>query len=242
MRTTLQPISLLVLAGALLLAGLYGVTSPGETSGATAHCKQRNDAGKCIKSNFRTLSLREDRFLNYDGGCPDNFDCFKPTNVDWPVDLIFWNGAEIDKVKTAMAQGAGYSFRGSEENFKLNNSGDWQIDGDKGVKTVLCPIDSGIHFRIYAPPTDHLYNQSWGFYVLGTSHYDGRECPGWDSWFGASEIAEEQITADAQAVFGGSAVGYDKVNMHNPEGERWEGNHYWLNSGYATAIKVCCRN
>lgn len=39
-----------------------------------------------------------DQFYNYDfNGTPYN-----STNVDWKIDLIFYNNAEIDKVKSAL--------------------------------------------------------------------------------------------------------------------------------------------
>lgn len=191
-----------------------------------------NSALAWTASHLSTLSIEEDLFRNYDFGSDwDNY-----TNCSWPVTMLFWNNAEIDKVKSQ------YRLRdwilwGYSEWAKLNETGDdWIWDTDRGVKK---PIGLNfIHMRVYADSDDQLYNISWGYYILGTTHYDkdGETKCGW------SEEAEQQAALVAESVPGWGVV-EDWGNFYNYEPLRKEvdeeGNeHWWQCGGYATAVYV----
>ena len=114
----------------------------------------------------------------------------------------------------------------------------WYLDSDKGIKDGACTAWSFTnHMRLYADPDDQMYNVSWGFYVLGTTHRDYMECSPW-SYFGDSEYAEIDVAQYARQVWSPANVHYDYWNLLNPESCRGEGNHYWYNSGWATFVWV----
>jgi hypothetical protein len=181
------------------------------------------------------LRIYEDLFYNYD---------FRSTtvskfNVDWPVDFLYWNDATINSVKFGLGF-QGYTYNGDSFWFSLNDGGGWLWDSDKGVKTILCPIiGTAVHTRLYAPSgQDYSFNLNWGFYVLGTAHYDHNECNVIGKWSGKSENAEQKIVSAAKRYWGDSNVHYDHLWFFNPEPERTEGNHKWLNSGYASTVRL----
>lgn len=88
--------------------------------------------------------------------------------------------------------------------------------------------------RVYAPnPPDYMYNQDWGKYIIAITHYD--EYP-WESWSGYSEHAEKDLAAYARSK--GYTVYEDWAYFYNYEPRRIEGNHIWLNNGYATAVYI----
>ncbi len=67
---------------------------------------------------------------------------------------------------------------------------------------------------MYADADDRLYNQYWGFYVLGTSHIDHAEhFPG--EWYGKSETAEARIADDARNAWEPARVDTDALNFYN---------------------------
>jgi len=185
-------------------------------------------------SNLTLLYIQEDSFRNYD------FDSqyVLSTNVDWPVTLVFWNNANINKVKNSL-DSAGFQWGGDSENGRLNDGYGYVWDTDGGRKNVLCPfLSTDSHYRIYAPSYDYLYNVSWGFYVIGTTHRDHNECGPLDTWYGKSDEAENEVAFASAAVWGSGAVASDWAYFYNYEPYRAEGSHIWLNDGYATAVRV----
>jgi len=85
--------------------------------------------------------------------------------------------------------------------------------------------------RVYP---DYRYNDGYGKYVLGTTHYDG-DYP-LEGWSGYSEYAEHDFASIAKSK--GFTVFVDWSYWYNDEPFRREGNHIWLNDGYTTAVYV----
>ena len=74
----------------------------------------------------------------------------------------------------------------------------WDQDGGKKTDTPSC-LGSTRHFRIYAPPaSDRFYNPDFGYYVVGTTHYDHHELC--NSWFDDSEECSTLIAAGRPSV------------------------------------------
>ena len=203
------------LSAVILLAALLGGVAQSASGAST--------------SNLRILYSGDDAFRNYDF---TSNDVVSSTNVDWPVNLLFLNNADIHRVKHGL--GAIYSGEGSTMWGRLNDGYGFVWDADGGRKKGSCR-DEYTHYRVYADGDDRLYNMSWGYYVLGTSHIDHHEC--WTgTWFGRSEVAEGRIAADAAGI--GWAVYSDWAYWYNAEPYRAEGNHIWENDGYTTYIGV----
>jgi hypothetical protein len=155
-------------------------------------------------------------------------------HVDWAVSLLFYNNAEIDKVKN-IADGK-YWFYGSTQHAYMDDGSGGSYDADKGKKTdTPSCLGSTRHYRIYAPTsTDRMYNPSFGYYVFATSHYDHHELC--NASFNDSEGTEH----DLYNLFNGKGYAsyYDWAWFYNPEQNRVEGDHHWNNDGYATYIRI----
>lgn len=177
-------------------------------------------------SNLAILGIREDYFYNYDF-CSSTV---SDTNVDWPVTMLFYNNAEVDKVKN-IYWGVG---PWSTCNARLNDGSGWVWDVDRGTKSTGL---HACHMRVYADADDRMYNVDWGYYVLGTSHYDYFEWTPW-GWSGYSESAEAELCQVARDK--GYTVFEDWAYFYNYEGYREEGGgkHRWSNNGWASAVNV----
>jgi hypothetical protein len=189
-------------------------------------------------SNLALLSLREDRWRNYDF----TEQTVSANRVDWAISLVFYNNATINRVKNFLDNE--YDQTGSRMNGRLsdnvNNGYVWDQDG--GRKTTACPGGPGQprearHYRIYADGDDRMYNLDWGYWVFGSNHYDIDECPGGaPAVFGYSETAEGWITWRWRQ--NGHTAYDDWSSYSNREPYRVEGNHVWENDGYASALHV----
>ena len=186
-------------------------------------------------TNLATVRYGGDSFQNFD------FDSktVASSNVDWPVDLVFWGNASISKVYNKIA----WSWSGSTEYEQVNDgSGNvWVSSG--GRKNTIC---TDTHYRLYAPAAGFLSNSILGRYVIGTAHLDKNECLGSAS-YGWNETAEARVAARAAAVWGSAAVMKNAMLM--PDGTPsfllfqnaqtgWQSNHYFNNNGYPTLIHV----
>jgi hypothetical protein len=192
-----------------------------------------SNAATAAPGRLGVVHIGDDSFRNYD---------FKSkrvarNNVDWAVDFVFYNNAEIDRVKNAMDGFLPHT--GSTMYGRLNDGAASVWDEDKGLKDKKCPIKGDAHhIRYYAPPErDRMYNRKWGYYIIGTAHIDHNEC-GLGRWYGRSEQAEATIELMARDVFGPSKVKRNHRYFFNYEPFRREGNHIWLNDGWATFVKV----
>lgn len=192
------------------------------------------------KGNFDVIRKRGDSFRNYDFRSEQ----VSRKNVDWAVTLLFFNDAEIGKVKDALFDP--YDQTGGAMYGRLkNNGGASRWDSDAGKKTTLCPgafrqPDSAFHYRIYATPVnDRMYNRVWGYYVFGSTHVDYNECGQDDTtYFGRTELAENYLSDTAAAEFGTNNVLDDHRSFGNEEPFRRQGNHIWFNNKLATYVRV----
>src|SRR5262245_54022669 len=96
-------------------------------------------------TNLRRVTYGQNSFYNYD------FDSQNAvaTNVDWPVDLIFYGNASVSKVQ----QGIGWSWPGSNEYQLLTSDAGSVWVASAGRKTALC---TGTHYRLYAPAAGYF--------------------------------------------------------------------------------------
>jgi hypothetical protein len=205
-----------VALGALVLA--LGVSSP-VYAASTA--------------NLRLISINDDRFYNYDF----TEKTVSSSKVDWPVDMIFCHNADVNKVKSIYF---GATISAWPMYMYLSDNGITYLwDEDRGTKNGMWwSLYLGqwvkLHMRVYAPnPPDYFTNTSYLKMVVGTSHYD--EYP-WESWSGYSEYAESDLRAIA--IGKGYQVFGENVYLYNYEANRWEGSHFWQNSGYASRVCI----
>jgi hypothetical protein len=190
---------------------------------------------RSITWRYLTLPGGGDSFYNYDFHSRS----LRSNNVDWPVNLLFWNNATVPKVKSVVA--ADFPYIGGVKSAYV--AGSW--DDDRGRKTYPATCSGGTtypntvyHFRVYAPSnTDRMYNVNYGYFVIGTSHIDYREgCTSGDRWFGSSESAEAYIAGRFAAR--GRSVVQDVRWLNNYESYAREGSGLWYNGGYASVISI----
>ncbi len=177
-----------------------------------------------------------DSFYNYDF----NSMYVSSSNVDWPINLVFFRNANVNKVK-----GIYLGIPGSTKYAYLNDGYGWYWDSDRGVKPIInagtqCGIDLGysfLHLRIYADSDDKLWNYKWGNYVIVTAHIDDiPEIPGITP-AGFNEAAENIASSIASSK--GYQVYYDYDYFDNYVGYCIKiGHKYYWNYGYADFIKV----
>src|SRR4051812_6793105 len=116
---------------------------------------------------FVRLSSGGDYFLNYDGGKN-----LRPSTRDWPVSLIFYTDASVNRVKSFYDDERGYNRRGGRLWEPYRYSTKIRFDGDKGKKTDCNENASDNHFRVYGGYNDRFYDPGWGYYVVATAHVD----------------------------------------------------------------------
>jgi len=198
--------------------------------------------------NVRPIHVGPDVFYNYDFTQPS-----LSAEVDWPIDLVFWNSALTpNQVKL-------FDFGGSIAdpaymNITQGNGPVW--DTDQGSKSGIPGCNTVMHYRVYRDDNaaSTHFSTNWGFYIVASSHYDRfEECKVpdpfcgclksvGDHWSGKSEHAEHQIAGVAAGRWGASAIQSDFVQLYNAEIDHREGSHnhkWYINNGKATKIKVC---
>ena len=184
-------------------------------------------------NNLVVLLINEDRFYNYDFNSSNDL---TPSNVDWGISLVFWNNAEVDKIKNTL--NSPYNAVGGAKYGRVNDGGGGITDSDSGRKTIKCPVygQHAKHYRLYAPSsTDRLYNTGWGYYVLASTHMDHEECST-DKYFGDAERTEDDVAYQARRH--GWQTLQDYANFYNYEPVRQQGDHGWNSDGRATYIRV----
>lgn len=188
-------------------------------------------------SNLTILYRDEDSFYNYDFESQN----VSSSNVDWPVTMLHYNGANVDIVQDGIYWGScGDPLPFCAEMWgRMNDGGGFIWFGNKGTKTGGS-CTSSTHMRSYAgnQTLKASYNVSWGYYVVGTTHVDKQECFGGPH--GWSETAEETAVQRARQM--GYTVFEDYASFYNAEPYREEcvgGNcHVWDNNGLASAVYV----
>lgn len=217
----MKPTSLVLRLAVLAAIAGAAVSIAGAAGGATACC-----------GNNRLLYFSGDAIRNYDYLSQSPVS----TNVDWGVSLLFYNNANINKIKNALNP-YGYSYTGGTMYGRLSDDGAatyvWDTDG--GRKRGDC-YTAYTHYRIYAHPSyDYMYNPAMGYFLFGSTHHDYQECGA--AYFGFSEGAEGEVASDAYSAFGVSSQ-HDWANFYNYEPYRQEGDHYWDLDGRASYVRV----
>lgn len=190
-------------------------------------------------SNLTIVGLDNDEFWNYDfyGQTVD------AGNVDWAIDLVFYNNANINKVKNALNPWYSQTGGPKYEYMRDGPIGTFQWDQDSGRKITGCPPTGWFeHYRVYADPSDDsMYNVYYGYYVIGTTHFDYNDgCSG--ALAGYSETAEGWVAQHSGEAWGTNRVFYSCCTLYNAEAFRTETAggipHIWENDGYATYVSV----
>lgn len=202
----------------LAMTGLFGFVA------APAQAQARSVTWQNL-----TLPGGGDAFDNYDYHSRSRTE----SNVDWPVNLIFVNNATVPKVKEPVA--GDFPRSGSIQHGWV--AGDWDDDrGRKQFEGDCKAKGDNYHFRVYAPSnTDRMYNMTYGYFGIGTSHNDYSEGCG-DEWFGDSEVAEGKVAEAFRSH--GYSVSEDNLWLDNYEAYAREGTGIWNNDGMATVINI----
>lgn len=198
---------------------------------------------------YGIVYIAEDAFRNWDFHCESSLSCVDPTNVDWPMSLLFWNNAEIDKVKNLLS--SNYPFKGgicaSDQHARLKDSGPndtayYHWDKDDGIKSICCPEgEYANHMRLYAAGDlnhNQMYNLYWRYYVIASTHKDMNEpecTAGLPTSYGYNEDAEYL----AYLIWGwlGHYGVYDQQSWANAQNGDY-GVHHLRNDGSATTLEV----
>jgi hypothetical protein len=192
-------------------------------------------------SNPVVVYQHEDRFWNYDCGMAY---VGGVASWDWPVTIVFWGNATVDKVKAALR--SSLPIWGTDE-YLYASDGYWRRwlwDADTGVKTLS--LTKALHMRVYGGRWGRLVNATWGSYVLATTHYDLNELSA-NPTFGRSEEAAAAIEALCAGLYGSGAVEADVLPLFNAEPDRIEqhandvggvDSHHWQCDGLATMVYV----
>ncbi len=176
-------------------------------------------------------------YLNYDG---DNANLSRNTR-DWPLTLIFYRNAAVNKVGDALAA-RGYKNFGSPayEPYHSGSGAHTRYDTSKGRKTDCDSHNNDYHYRFYAPGnTDRFYDLKYGYVVVASTHIDHNECTSGPKRYGRSEEVEQRIANDAEAI--GWSVRRNHSALLNREPLRRDRNdpgHVWENNGIATDVRV----
>jgi hypothetical protein len=181
-----------------------------------------------VAPSITQLTIGGDYFWNWDF----NSQSASASNVDWPITMLHWNNADVNFVKGIYYGNATYAVN---KNFRLNDGLGWTWVSDKGTKSEpgSC-LGSAWHMRVYADADGRMYNPSWGFYVLASTHKDVRELCNAETGF--SEAAEAQFRSLATQA--GQTVLADSVWFYNNDGPRWAGNHYVDVNGWASSVEI----
>lgn len=195
-----------------------------------------------LVNSLQELFIQDDSFYNWDSVAQT----YPPitSEVDWPVSLLFWNDADVNKVKDLLGEiGLDKRILNSTKYLWLNEffpGLDDVVDADSGVKRGVCPFSTTQeHVRVYAPPDfDSFFNVSWGFFVLGSTHIDKDECIPGSKMFGWSEDAEDYVSTFIVGEVGFGNVAPDWASFFNETAYVQVMNHVLKNNGKATAVRV----
>lgn len=207
------------------------------------------EAHTAASGSYYTLTIREDAFVNWDFRSKS----VSASNVDWPVNMLFYNNAEIDKVKDALdaLPNTNIGRCGSSKHAQVDDGSGMAWDSDGGIKDDCSsspPSEQARHMRVYADGDDRLFNLSYGYYIIGTTHAEDCHKHGvWPitwchhHWVGHSEIANDWWDYYSRQVAGwivysdwGSFSNFaDEFDAHG-SGE----DHHVVNDGRATFVNV----
>jgi hypothetical protein len=204
-------------------------------------------------SNPRAIFIGDDWYYNYDFGSA----AYNRNNADWAINMLFINQAEVDRVKdmywgTTYDNSRMYNYVSDGNNggpYSGKTGSGWDQDaGTKDPDYINCldPDMDFKHMRLYADSPsagdDHLYNTSYGFYVIGSTHWDINECQKYLGGYTVSGWSEnaEGVMAERARQNGASSVYEDEIWLQNYESPRYDSGdqHFWDNDGWATLVFV----
>ena len=167
--------------------------------------------------------------------------------VDWPVDFIYMGtNASISVIKSDISSFLPCQSQGPPPNcasrmymhLSTNGGSTYSWIKSASIKQALAVCaPPQLHQRIYAP-NGRFYSASWGYYVIGTTHYDYHEgCGDW--WSGKSEKAEKAVcqmwvTIGACYYDGGDGGG----SFSNAMSNQLVDHHWWMNDGHPSMVLV----
>jgi hypothetical protein len=176
------------------------------------------------------------KWVNYDF-C-SNSKNIAQNNVDWPIMIIFYGNATVDKVKDIYG---GKTIFGASQYAAYDIGSVTQWDSDRGTKVSVefCGPDKyfnpTLHLRIYAPRADYFDGDGgWGHYVIASAHFDFN--PPLDTVCGYSEDCADMALQIAASK--GYTVSYDCFYIGNYERFRNENGHWWKSNGYVSLVYV----
>ena len=199
-------------------------------------------AGPATNSNYYVVCISSsDCFINWDS---ESSTSFTLSTADWPVTIIYYGNAEVDKIK--LSYGWPLTGLGNSEYLYIIDDGIGFVDSDRGMKTLtyiddtVCGIHLGwvyVHVRLYADPErDYDTDPLWGHYVIATSHLD--KAP-FEDWSGFPSIAEHYALQYAIGMGWNGII--DALNVYNADPTcrfGHNGHHININDGYASIIYV----
>lgn len=139
--------------------------------------------------NFTDITRNEDKFYNYD----NKSESAAWDNVDWMVNAIYGEDAHWTKIRDM------YPSWGGNEHMYLYDGSNWIWRANGGGKTLGWTTTAHVRAYGFTEFTDGLgrtsyrsYNDSWGYYLVATGHYDILEGSGDpdEIEFGYSEDAD----------------------------------------------------
>lgn len=169
-------------------------------------------------------------------------------HVDWPVDFIYMGtNASISTVQSdayiyfpCQTQGPPPNCAHVMYMHYSTNSGStysWMKSATIKQSLAVCAPQQ-LHQRLYAP-NGRFYSTQWGYYVLGTTHFDYDEgCGDW--WSGKSERAEKVLCQDWVSLSvtcyydGGDGGG----SFGNAMKDVKVGHHWWMKDGHPSMALI----
>jgi hypothetical protein len=213
-------------AAVVLFALVGAVATPG-----AGPASAKTSRGQCYYFQFDNVLFHNYDYVGESAYC---------NAVDWATSVVFYNQADIDYVKSILGD-LGYEDNSTNSMHMPTKDVSTGVvwDSDAGKKEIACPAVGleARHYRIYAPPaTDYMYTLNWGYFVVGSTHWDANECPSIGTRHYDSEEVEQHIV---QTMDGAGYWVYPELyDFQNWEPYRVEGNSEWNNSGYASFIGI----
>lgn len=189
------------------------------------------------------IKLGGKKWVNYDF-CRETQGIAK-NNVDWPIMIIFYGNATVNKVK-AIYNGATLASL-QYAAYDIGSGTQWVSDKGIKVERKFCGPNGyckrTLHLRIYAPDGNYFDGDGgWGHYVIASAHVDFdppslcNKVPPYDKVCGYSEYCADMALQIAASK--GYTVSYDCFYIGNYESLRNENGHWWQSNGYVSLVYI----
>lgn len=201
-------------------------------------------AGTVGTSSYAILSFGSREFPNWDF----NGETASRSNVDMPVDLLFYNNATVSLVEAA-TKALGYDgscdfgFCSNEDfEYSTDSGSSWQWNPNGGDKTGEAVCSTTRHVRFHAPSVGYFNSPTWGYMIVATTHRDHNEpsslCS--DTYYNDPEGTEEAASNSVMTLWAGNGdpTYLDWADFHNYWQGNTDSNHIMNSDGYATYICV----